>query len=128
MISILMENIMKKLLILQYCTFHFVRTLIMCLSIYFINALFLVITCDPIVWPLNGYVRCDKPEFIYGSKCSVYCFQGYEMVSNSTVEPNRIMCSKTSDNQPTLDKNVPLCHGKEGITVYQQRRDTCKCT
>ncbi|XP_056020419.1 serine-rich adhesin for platelets-like isoform X3 [Ostrea edulis] len=32
------------------------------------------------------------------------------MVSNSTVETNRIMCSKTSDNQPTLDKTVPQCH------------------
>ncbi|XP_048736999.2 sushi, von Willebrand factor type A, EGF and pentraxin domain-containing protein 1-like isoform X2 [Ostrea edulis] len=31
------------------------------------------------------------------------------MVSTTTIEPNRIMCDKSSDNKPILDKVVPSC-------------------
>ncbi|XP_061173454.1 sushi, von Willebrand factor type A, EGF and pentraxin domain-containing protein 1-like [Saccostrea echinata] len=68
-----------------------------------------VISCNPIVWPLHGYVRCDKAEFIYGSKCTLSCFEGYEMANSSTEEPTIITCDKTSDNLPVLDKPLPTC-------------------
>jgi hypothetical protein len=72
---------------------------------------FPVINCDPIQWPNNGYVRCDKSEFLYGSKCTVGCFEGNEMLSTTTTDPHRIMCDKSGDNKPTLDKAVPSCQG-----------------
>lgn len=72
---------------------------------------FLVLTCDPIHWPAHGYVHCDKSEFMYGSKCTVGCFDGYEMVPQPTSVPYQIMCDKSKDNSATLNKEVPRCEG-----------------
>nr|XP_034325188.1 sushi, von Willebrand factor type A, EGF and pentraxin domain-containing protein 1-like [Crassostrea gigas] len=68
-----------------------------------------VLTCDPIQWPLHGYVRCDRSEFMYGSKCTVGCFEGYEMEPLPASVPYQIMCDKSSDNKAILDKAVPSC-------------------
>ncbi|XP_061173457.1 sushi, von Willebrand factor type A, EGF and pentraxin domain-containing protein 1-like [Saccostrea echinata] len=68
-----------------------------------------VIACDPIQWPINGFVRCDKPVYIYGSYCTIGCNQGYQMVSSVAVDPDRIMCDKTVDNKPILNKAIPTC-------------------
>lgn len=76
-----------------------------------LRILLVVLTCDPIQWPLHGYVRCDKSEFMYGSKCTVGCFEGYEMEPQPSSVPYQIMCDKSSDNKPTLDKAVPSCAG-----------------
>lgn len=73
--------------------------------------LLLVLTCDPIQWPLHGYVRCDRSEFMYGSKCTVGCFEGYEMEPLPSSVPYQIMCDKSSDNKAILDKAVPSCAG-----------------
>ncbi|XP_056020426.1 LOW QUALITY PROTEIN: sushi, von Willebrand factor type A, EGF and pentraxin domain-containing protein 1-like [Ostrea edulis] len=72
-----------------------------------------VITCNSIEWPINGFVRCDKPEYVYGSYCSVGCNQGYQMISPATVDPGRVMCDKTVDNKPIFNKVIPTC---EAIT------------
>uniref|UniRef100_K1QIC0 Sushi, von Willebrand factor type A, EGF and pentraxin domain-containing protein 1 n=1 Tax=Magallana gigas TaxID=29159 RepID=K1QIC0_MAGGI len=86
-----------------YCSFSF-KIIVVNLII-----LLLVLTCDPIQWPLHGYVRCDKSEFMYGSKCTVGCFEGYEMEPQPSSVPYQIMCDKSSDNKAILDRAVPTC-------------------
>ena len=71
-----------------------------------------MITCDPIQWPEKGYVYCEKSEFVYGSKCTAKCAEGYELEPKPTSVPYQIMCDKSGTNQGTLDKAVPQCIGE----------------
>lgn len=71
----------------------------------------IVLTCEPIQWPSNGFVHCEKSEFLYGSKCTVRCSEGYEMKPWPSSNPYQIMCNKSTDNVPTLDKAVSICQG-----------------
>ncbi|KAL4218695.1 Sushi [Mactra antiquata] len=68
----------------DYCIFYF--------SVY-------VRTCDPPVWPKNGYIRCDNHEI--GSQCQYSCKAGYKLTGD-----NIVRCLTTLKWSDT-----PLCEG-----------------
>lgn len=72
----------------------------------FFMIVWLVRSCDPPQWPINGYIRCNKPEILVGTSCTIGCSSGY----NLNPQVPRITCVKNQSNA-NMDSSVPSCQG-----------------
>lgn len=64
---------------------------------------FKVISCDQPQWPDHGYVHCQHGEVLLGSKCTVTCHDGYQLIG-----PKVMKCS----GQNKYDHPSPTCSRK----------------
>ncbi|XP_062570057.1 uncharacterized protein LOC134232121 [Saccostrea cucullata] len=63
-----------------------------------------VLTCEFPQWPLNGFIRCNKPEITAGTTCRVGCYPGFQMAPNTP----EIKCV-SANKKASFDATVPSC-------------------